>query len=77
MAVVRALINQPKLLFADEPTGALDHASAERMGELLVELNRDDKVTLVTVTHWPGWPSGCPASMNSATRRWSSESSNQ
>jgi lipoprotein-releasing system ATP-binding protein len=40
VAVVRALINQPQLLLADEPTGALDHASAQQLGQLLVELNR-------------------------------------
>jgi len=51
VAVVRALINQPKLLLADEPTGALDRASAQGLGQLLVELNREEKVTLVVVTH--------------------------
>jgi len=52
-AVVRALINKPALLLADEPTGSLDHASAENLGELLVGLNREDGVTLVVVTHSP------------------------
>jgi len=51
VAVVRALINEPKLLLADEPTGALDRTSAEQMGDLLVELNREDGVTLIVVTH--------------------------
>jgi len=50
-AVVRALINQPKLLLADEPTGALDRASAHELAELLVALNREQGVTLVVVTH--------------------------
>jgi lipoprotein-releasing system ATP-binding protein len=50
-AVVRALINSPKLLLADEPTGSLDGATAARLGRLLVELNRDEGVTLVVVTH--------------------------
>jgi len=50
-AVVRALINQPKLLLADEPTGSLDAENAENLGNLLVELNRSEKVTLVLVTH--------------------------
>jgi lipoprotein-releasing system ATP-binding protein len=50
-AVVRALINQPALLLADEPTGALDRASATNLGQLLVELNREEGVTLVVVTH--------------------------
>jgi ABC-type lipoprotein export system ATPase subunit len=51
VAVVRALINRPKLLLADEPTGALDHASALNLGQLLVELNREEGVTLIVVTH--------------------------
>jgi lipoprotein-releasing system ATP-binding protein len=51
VAVVRALINEPKLLLADEPTGALDQASAENMARLLVELNAEEKVTLVVITH--------------------------
>ena len=51
VAVVRALINNPKLLLADEPTGALDRASAQSLGELLAGLNREEGVTLVVVTH--------------------------
>jgi lipoprotein-releasing system ATP-binding protein len=51
VAVVRALINQPQLLLADEPTGSLDHASALQLGQLLLELNREEGVTLVLVTH--------------------------
>lgn len=51
VAVVRALINQPKLLLADEPTGALDRASAEGLARLLVELNKEHGVTLIVVTH--------------------------
>lgn len=50
-AVVRALINQPRLLLADEPTGSLDHASAQQLGQLLIELNREEHVTLIVVTH--------------------------
>jgi ABC-type lipoprotein export system ATPase subunit len=51
VAVVRALINQPQLLLADEPTGSLDHESAQQLGQLLVELNREENVTLIVVTH--------------------------
>jgi ABC-type lipoprotein export system ATPase subunit len=51
VAVVRALINQPQLLLADEPTGSLDHSSATSLGQLLVELNREEGVTLIIVTH--------------------------
>ena len=51
VAVVRALINQPKLLLADEPTGALDRASARNLADLLVGLNQQEGVTLMVVTH--------------------------
>lgn len=51
VAVVRALINRPKLLLANEPTGSLDKDAAENIAELLVELNRSEEVTLITVTH--------------------------
>ncbi len=51
VAVVRALINQPQLLLADEPTGALDRGSAENLTKLLLELNEEEKVTLIVVTH--------------------------
>ncbi|EEF60551.1 ABC transporter related-protein [Pedosphaera parvula Ellin514] len=50
-AVVRALINQPQLLLADEPTGSLDRASAQELATLLLELNREEGVTLIVVTH--------------------------
>ena len=51
VAVVRALINQPKLLLADEPTGSLDEHAAKNIAELLVELNRSEQVTLILATH--------------------------
>jgi ABC-type lipoprotein export system ATPase subunit len=51
VAVVRGLINQPRLLLADEPTGALDRAAAEELARLLVELNREERVTLIIATH--------------------------
>ncbi len=51
VAVVRALINQPKLLLADEPTGALDEKSAANLAQLLLELNREEGVALIVVTH--------------------------
>ncbi len=50
-AVVRALINQPRLLLADEPTGSLDRVSAENLRGLLVELNREENIALIVVTH--------------------------
>jgi ABC-type lipoprotein export system ATPase subunit len=51
VAVVRALINQPQLVLADEPTGALDRASAQNLADLLVRLNQEEGVTLIVVTH--------------------------
>ncbi|MCK5056799.1 MAG: ABC transporter ATP-binding protein [Candidatus Aminicenantes bacterium] len=50
-AVVRALINKPKLILADEPTGSLDRESSENLGRLLVELNKVEGTTLIVVTH--------------------------
>lgn len=51
VAVVRALINQPQLVLADEPTGSLDHESSQSLGRLLVELNEEQHTTLIIVTH--------------------------
>lgn len=51
VAVVRALINRPRLLLADEPTGSLDEDASQNIAELLVELNRSEAVTLIVVTH--------------------------
>ena len=51
VAVVRALINRPKLLLADEPTGSLDQDSSQNIADLLVQLNRSEQVTLIAVTH--------------------------
>ena len=51
VAVVRALMNQPELLLADEPTGSLDRQAADTLFGLLLELNREQGVTLMVVTH--------------------------
>ena len=51
VAVVRALINRPRLLLADEPTGSLDMAASQNLGELLVQLNQEENTALVVVTH--------------------------
>lgn len=51
VAVVRALINEPSLLLADEPTGALDHEHAVQLVDLLLELVQEQGVALVMVTH--------------------------
>ncbi|MCL4110835.1 UNVERIFIED_CONTAM: hypothetical protein GTU68_039948 [Idotea baltica] len=51
VAVCRALINQPALLLADEPTGNLDQATAEAVGTLLLEISTEHNAMLVCVTH--------------------------
>ncbi|MCG6566887.1 ABC transporter ATP-binding protein [Tessaracoccus sp. ZS01] len=53
VGICRALINRPRVLFADEPTGALDSTAAGEVLEILGELNRDGS-TIVMVTHDPG-----------------------
>jgi putative ABC transport system ATP-binding protein len=52
VAIARALVNRPPLLLADEPTGALDTATGEEIGELLLDLNSSEQ-TLILVTHDP------------------------
>jgi ABC-type lipoprotein export system ATPase subunit len=51
VAVARALINQPALVLADEPTGSLDPSMGDQVADLFAQLNNQHDVTLVTVTH--------------------------
>nr|MBR9809159.1 ABC transporter ATP-binding protein [bacterium] len=50
-AVARALINRPRVILADEPTGALDSAIGNKIADLLLEIQKERSVTLVVVTH--------------------------
>src|SRR5664279_4152395 len=51
VALVRALANNPSILLADEPTGSLDTKNAEKMGELLMEMNAEYGITIILATH--------------------------
>lgn len=51
VAIARAFISSPQILFADEPTGNLDEETASRVTNLLFELNKSERTTLVLVTH--------------------------
>ncbi len=59
VALARAFVVQPKLLFADEPTGSLDHANGEHIADLLFEMNRATGTALVLVTHDPALAARC------------------
>lgn len=50
-AIVRALINDPELILADEPTGSLDQESAEQLGDLLLDMKKKLAVAIIVVTH--------------------------
>ena len=51
VAIARAFVNRPKILFADEPTGNLDADTSQRVVDLLFELNREARTTLIMATH--------------------------
>lgn len=59
VAIARAFVTEPKLLFADEPTGNLDAKTGRNMVELLFELNRERGTTLILVTHDQGLAARC------------------
>ena len=54
VAIARALITNPRIILADEPTGALDSKTSEEVMALLAKLNREEKVTIIVVTHESG-----------------------
>jgi putative ABC transport system ATP-binding protein len=51
VAIARALMNDPEILFCDEPTGNLDYESGKQIQEMLLDLNKKNKTTVVLVTH--------------------------
>lgn len=51
VAIARAIVNRPRVLFADEPTGALDRENGDKVARLLFDLHEQDGLTLVMVTH--------------------------
>ena len=53
MAIARALANEPPILLADEPTGNLDSRTSREVMDLFRQLNREDGITIVVVTHDP------------------------
>ena len=61
VAIARAMITQPKILLADEPTGALDSATGKQVMEMFARINKEDGTTIIIVTHDPG--------IGSSTRR--------
>lgn len=59
LAVARAIVNRPKILFADEPTGNLDTATGEKIEKLLFDYARNAKANLIVVTHDPDLAAKC------------------
>lgn len=59
VTIARALVNNPAIIWADEPTGALDSSTAAEIIGLMIELNRSKGLTFVIVTHDPGVGSSC------------------
>jgi putative ABC transport system ATP-binding protein len=59
VCIARALVNNPQIIFADEPTGNLDTATGEKIEELLFNLNKEKGITLIIVTHDPELAARC------------------
>ncbi|MGH2132537.1 ABC transporter ATP-binding protein [Enterococcus faecalis] len=59
VCIARALVNNPQIIFADEPTGNLDSATGKKIEELLFDLNKNKEITLIIVTHDPDLAARC------------------
>lgn len=59
VVIARALINNPKIIFADEPTGNLDSTTGQKIEDILFDLNKQKGITLIIVTHDPDLAKRC------------------
>lgn len=59
VCIARALVNDPSIIFADEPTGNLDSATGKKIEEILFALNKEKNITLIVVTHDPDLAKKC------------------
>jgi putative ABC transport system ATP-binding protein len=57
--VARSIVNDPAIIWADEPTGALDSSTAQEIIDLMIDLNKRSNLTFVIVTHDPGVGAQC------------------
>ena len=64
LAVARAIVNEPHIIFADEPTGNLDSVTGEKVEDMLFGYNKENGVTLIIVTHDPDLASKCDIQIN-------------
>jgi putative ABC transport system ATP-binding protein len=69
VALARAFASDPALLFADEPTGSLDHATGARIIDLMFDMNRESGATLVLVTHDPALAARCSRTLSLSSGR--------
>jgi putative ABC transport system ATP-binding protein len=64
IAIARALVNNPRVLFADEPTGNLDQKKGKEIMDLLEKLNKDENLTIILVTHNEDYLKYCNKTIN-------------
>lgn len=64
LAVARAIVNRPQIIFADEPTGNLDSVTGDKIESMLFRYNKKKGVTLIVVTHDPDLASKCDMQIN-------------